>query len=397
MNIPSIMNIAKRQSGFTLLEILVALVLGVGLLAATISMQLQHKKGFTYSTNKLQMQTNAKFAFEFIGRSLRSAGGMGCKTGLEFKGDAVNEDNGCFGGVCIEFNNPMIAYANFVPGFEVQGYEYVGTGLIPSPSTAFDFSSLGYYNDNSDVISIAGGYGEIYSLEEGQVLAATSGDFKLDLTNVSDVDLKQSQYGMLTSCKGAKIFKVTNTDTDIDAGNIQWGGGGGDTGNRSGQLGSEAYSLVSSGEDREFRRAAVTSYYAGTHPHNTATGTPVLYQDVDGESHQLVTGVEEMHILYGMSDNPAFRNVADRYVTADTIAAESTLLDNAWERVASVRIGLIMRSTDEVYEDDKVQNITLDCVSHAQLTKTDKFARSAYCSEVSLRNRLVGTRTGNKD
>lgn len=371
-------SIIKNQSGFTLLEVLVALVLGIGILTAAISMQIQHRKGFKLSSNKLEMQTNAKFAFNFVSKSLRAAGAMGCRNSATLT--AVSGEQG----VIIDFNDPKTPFADFRPGYEVLGYEYTGAGLVPTPPTGFTFVSSTYYNANSDILTVAGGYGEVYRLDETVLLPTHSG-FNLDMTGVSQVRVKQSQYGMISSCLGAKVFKITSSNAAIGAGNIQWGGGGNGDDNSTGQLGEAAEQTVATGE-REFRRAAVVSYFVGMTPLNDANGVPTLYQDVDGVSNALIEGIEEIQIQYGLSTSSTERNVADTYLTADGIS------ETMWADVVSVRIGLIMRSAGPVYDAAQTQNITLDCVNYTQATKVDQFSRATYCSEVSLRNRLVGSR-----
>jgi len=358
-------------------------------------MQIQHRKGFKLSNNKLQMQTNAKFAIEFISQSLRSTGNMGCRNGKELSnGSARKINEECNGGVCIAFNNPEVAYADFRTGYELLGYEYAG-GLVPTPPTAFTFVSNSEYNDDSDVITVAGGYGEVYPLSEDEIKPVDDG-FQLDVSNIKKIRLKQAQYGLLSSCKGAYFFKVTSPNGSIDAGVIKWEGGSAGDDNATGQVDKFADLVGGKGGAREFRRAAVTSYFVGMSPLNDPQGVPYLYQDVDGESKRLVKGVEEIQILYGLSTNPTKRNIADRYVTADVIAAETTATNNVWAEVVSVRIGLIMRSEEKVYGTDQTQTMTLECVNYTQATKTDRFSRSTYCAEISIRNRLTGARVGAK-
>jgi len=385
----------KAQSGFTILEILVALVLGIAILTAAISMQIQHRKGFKLSSNKLQMQTNAKFAIEFISQSLRSTGNMGCRNGKELSnGSARKIGEECNGGVCIAFNNPQVAYADFRTGYELLGYEYAG-GLVPTPPTAFTFVSNSEYNDDSDIITVAGGYGEVYPLS-GVEITPVANSFQLDVSNIKKIRLKQAQYGLLSSCKGAYFFKVTSSNGSIDAGVIQWGGGSEGDANATGQVDKFADLVGGKGGAREFRRAAVISYFVGMNPLNDPQGVPFLYQDVDGEPKRLVKGVEEIQILYGLSFDTSRRNITDRYVTADVIAAETTDTNNLWAQVVSVRIGLIMRSAERVYGTDQTQTMTLECVNYTQATKTDRFSRSTYCAEISIRNRLTGARVGGK-
>jgi len=370
-------SIIKNQSGFTLLEILVALVLGVGILTAAISMQVQHRKGFKITSNKLDMQTNAKFAFEFIGQTLRSAGSMGCKNAKALAGESTTLDNSCVGTVCLNLTDPTIGYADFRPGREVLGYQSLGGSLSPALSTAFTFVTNGDNNDNSDVLTVSGGYGEVYNLTPDTSIAVTDSGFSLDLTDVSQVRLINKHYGMLTSCKGAKIFQVVSTNTEIGAGTIKW----------AGQLGTRSES-VATGNEREFRRAAVVTYFVGQYPLGDIDGVPTLYQDIDGVSTRLIEGVEELQLLYGFADSASTdRNVANRFDTADNITD--------WSKVISVRVGLIMRSAKPVFETDQIQNISLACANgYTQSTKTDRYARSTYCSEVTLRNRLIGSRVG---
>lgn len=391
----------KRQSGFTMIEILVGLVLGVSILTAALSMQSQYKRGFKLSGNKLDMQTNAKFAFEYIGKSLRSAGSLGCKSALghlEYKSEEVKiSSGGCYSNVCIDFNDTLTSFADFRPGWEIKGYEYTGAGAtLPVLPVDFTFVSSGYNNNDSDVLSVSGGFGEVYNVSPEQDLVATDTGFTLDMTGPVNIRLKQFQYGMLTSCKGAKVFKVTSSDGAIAAGNIQWGAGGAPDDNAVGLLGEKGWNVVGSGNEREFRRAAVTTYFVGMDPLGDVNGVPTLYQDVDGVSSRLIEGVEEIHILYGLSDDPRMRNVADRYVTADVIDAETTPLVNKWARIVSVRIGIITRSIDPVFKSPQTQTKSLACVGYTQASKTDKFARATYCTEISVRNRLLGTRIGDK-
>jgi len=398
----------KVQSGFTMIEIMVALVLGVGILTAAITMQVQHRKGFKLTSNKLEMQTNAKLAFEFISTGLRSVGSMGCKTSQQLLGEdgdptKVNT-NGCYSYICIDFNDPKIANADFRPGREILGYEYTGGNLSPLPPTAFPFSALGHYNQGSDALTIAGGYGEVYKLQNAEGITPVSTGFDLDETGVSKFRLKVDQYAMLTSCQGAKVFKVTSFNNVTGVGT--WASGAGADENKTSQIGP-FYKYMGNriSSKIELRRAAVTTFFVGMNPLGDANGVPSLYQDIDGGSKLMVQGVEEIQFLYGVNQSGAQRNTADRYLTADQIEAITIASgENKWEEVVSVRIGIIMRSKTEVYSADITQSdISLPCIDtsadpfyYKMAPKTDKFARTSYCAEVSLRNRLTGPRLGKK-
>jgi len=401
--------VSKSQAGFTMLEILVALVLGVGILTAAISMQVQHRKGFRLSSNQLEMQTNAKFVFEFLGKRLREASSMGCRTSEFLAGEDIfglrgadleaKRDEHCYGRACIAFNDTSVAYADFRPGYELLGYEYTGGNLTPLPPAAFEFVSLGQYNKNSDALTISGGYGEVYNLTRDQVLTPVDSQIELNTAAVpagNKFDIETSNYGILSSCSGAKIFKIT--DFNEASGIVQLGGGVMADDNEFGQLGPASSVVGVRGNNREFRRAAVTTYYVGMDEHFVGKkDVPTLYQDIDGVSRPLIKGVEEIHFLYGLNENNKERNIADRFITADVIEAGSIASGtNLWSKVVSVRIGIIMRSVEEVYSNDVGQNMSLSCIDgYVQSPVSDKFSRSSYCSEVSLRNRNIGNRYSN--
>lgn len=131
-------------------------------------------------------------------------------------------------------------------------------------------------------------------------------------------------------------------------------------------------------------------YYLGT----GSTGRSELYcasgtQDASGGAvgaEPLVDNVEAMKIWYGVAAAANPRQVV-RYVTAGNVGV------GEWPRVVSVRICLLMRSTDpvidmELYPDASKPPKYLDCDSIAQ-SITDRYLRSAYFSTTTLRNKMA--------
>jgi type IV pilus assembly protein PilW len=70
----------KRASvkGFTLIELMIAMVLGLIVVAGVVSVMIANKR--TYRTNEglAQVQESARTAFELMARDIRQAGGNGC-------------------------------------------------------------------------------------------------------------------------------------------------------------------------------------------------------------------------------------------------------------------------------------------------------------------------------
>ena len=101
---------------------------------------------------------------------------------------------------------------------------------------------------------------------------------------------------------------------------------------------------------------------------------------------ELAIGVEDMQILYGVSDNPVYDGSspikADRYITASEVGA------NSWGSVVSVRVELMFRSSVPVYQEGEGIDITFN---NAQFSGDDngRFMRQTVKSTVRVRNRGV--------
>jgi type IV pilus assembly protein PilW len=68
----------SRQRGVTLIEVLVALTLGLFITAAVLSVFLSNRQAFRQTENLSRLQENARIAFEFLARDLREAGAVAC-------------------------------------------------------------------------------------------------------------------------------------------------------------------------------------------------------------------------------------------------------------------------------------------------------------------------------
>jgi type IV pilus assembly protein PilW len=92
---------------------------------------------------------------------------------------------------------------------------------------------------------------------------------------------------------------------------------------------------------------------------------------------ELVSGVESMQILYGVTNDPDDPR-AERYETAANV--------NNWEDVVSVRIALLMRSDDNSVDTASVQIYNL---AGTQITtESDRRARLVGVTTAAVRNRL---------
>ncbi len=69
-----------KTKGFTLVELLVALVLGLVILGGVLSIFSETRRSFRLNENLSRVQENARFGFEVLARELREAGSTPCGT-----------------------------------------------------------------------------------------------------------------------------------------------------------------------------------------------------------------------------------------------------------------------------------------------------------------------------
>lgn len=67
-----------RQRGLTLVELMVALVLGLVVIGAVVNLFLTNRQTYRTTENLARMQENLRFAFELMARDVREAGATAC-------------------------------------------------------------------------------------------------------------------------------------------------------------------------------------------------------------------------------------------------------------------------------------------------------------------------------
>lgn len=72
----------KRQNGFTLIELMISIVLGLVLIAGVLNVFVTNRESFRTNENLARMQEDARIAFDFMARDLREAGTNPCGTPL---------------------------------------------------------------------------------------------------------------------------------------------------------------------------------------------------------------------------------------------------------------------------------------------------------------------------
>ena len=132
---------------------------------------------------------------------------------------------------------------------------------------------------------------------------------------------------------------------------------------------------------------SATAYYIGT----TSSGEHALYRlamdkGVAGTPEELVEGVEDMQVLYGVDPSwtPTSHGPPVKYVTADKVTD--------FKQVVSVRLGLLVDTTTDVTTSKDNQTYTIADTTIQAATGThqhpkDNKLRFPITTTIKLRNR----------
>jgi len=317
------------ESGFTLIEVMIAMLLSVILLGGVVQVSSGTKASYRANEAVAQLQENGRFSTEIMARDIRMADFWGCA-----------------GNISKVTNNLDSAGSGYV--------DFVNNGGIGGTEGGA----------NPDTLILRGGFNNSLQVESPFGPQA-SADIKVTAGN----DLNQFDIVMVSDCTSADIFQVSNPSPA--AGILVHNRGAGDPGNynpmgNSGCPGANAHCLskVYDAKGTVYRLQEITYTIAAG-----ASGQPALFRS----GNELVDGIEDLQVMYGEDIDGS--GSANRYVDADQVSDMNT--------VVSIRIALVARS----YENNVANGQTYD-VFGTTVTSTDKRLRQVYTSTVSIRNRL---------
>lgn len=331
-----------RKRGFSLVELMIAMVLGLFLIGGVISVFLANRQVYRQNENLGRMQENARYAFEVVARDVREAAGVPC-------GNNVPTAN-------VLNNAATNWWSNWGNGIE--GYE--GTEVLPAK--AIGTGTLDRVTGTDAIV--------IHSSTENNGVVITEHDdpaaqFKVNTTAHGFVD---GDIVLVCDYKKAAIFQITSaSDTNVTV--VHNTGGTQTPGNCSKGLGyptvcttnGTAYSFENGGF---LTKLTANSWYIGFNGRGGRSLYRVRLTQSGGNAatvtEEIAEGVTNMQVQYLAKD--ASGNLPVSYVDADSVTD--------WTRVVAVRIVFTLASLEAVG------------TGNVALTRT-------WNTVVSLRNRLL--------
>ncbi|MBF0214192.1 MAG: PilW family protein [Magnetococcales bacterium] len=315
----------ERERGYSLLEILIAL--GIGLLVITGMLKILSGTNQTYrlNSNLSRIQENARFAIELLTRESRMAGYWGCTSDVAPHNALVTP------------NSYSWAFNDRIRGFDNSDH-------ASWPAT-FQSAAL----PGTDALVISGIDATAHTVEYH---LPCDSRFKIAQSH----DLASNEVAFVTDCVQGAIFQITAASTSDRT--LTHDSGTGTIGNSTPCLdgncgGACATSWYAYPPGSLLARIRAMAFFIGT----GANGEPALFWELLNRGAtttraELVNGVENLQILYGR-DTDADR-VANQYLTASAVEAAG-----AWGEIVQLRIALLLRSVDNVRSAPDTNTYTL--------------------------------------
>jgi type IV pilus assembly protein PilW len=373
----------RTHEGFALVELMIALALGLVIVAALGQLYAGSKQSYALSDAMARLDENGRFTADFLSNDLRMAGYLSCGGSTARVANSVNSSaNWYFRSASNEAPPPpsLLGIEGFEGGVDTPPADFVGqvrSGtdiLIVRRASPEVERSLLQDDSASKVMKL----GLDHGFEIGEILVVTNPTCTqasiLQVTDVLDLD-----HPLMMD-----RFDAIKHDVQKDA----TPGHGTYPGNCTASLfGSFDCNNSASAESGVFSPGSTLSRFSLSAYYITAADPPTLVRKrlgkLNGEAvvvtDELVRDVENFQVVYGRDTVQDTNHRVDDYVTANLVTN--------WSSVVSVRFALLLRSHEPTVRSAATSN-TYDLVGTTATSPLDRRLRRTFGGVIALRNNL---------
>lgn len=306
--------------GFTLVELLVAMAIGLFVSAAVISVYLVQAQLYKSTASQVVIQNAENAISALVTPIIRSAGFSGCSLATQSLSNLNAGGPPPLG--------TLASAASVLYGYDATGTSGSGSSLTIAQdnsandttasdwSPALDTTLTGNVEAGSDVLVLLGA---APGANPVGVTAIASGSNTMTLQNAGG--LGAGQFGIISDCLKASIFQITA----VSANTITHAAGSGATSN------SSATFAVNYAAGSQFIPLQQTAFYVAHGTGDQSTLMRATYGSGAWAAQPLVPGVESMQVLYGIGTN----SIVTQYVAASAVTD--------WTKVYAVRLGFLIQ------------------------------------------------------
>ncbi len=359
---------APRQSGFTMVELLVGVTLGLILVGVASAVFVASRHSFLVQDNMAQMQEGARAMLEDITREIRKTGSFGC---YRWKDD----------------NTPMFITATLPTGsggsFPIPPIDQ-STAVLGGPVSSLALPSASGVTPVSGTDFITVMYGQpVATLDLGGYRQQAS--FGAPYTLNRKIWVSSGQPMVIADCSSATVFRVDNTGETLSLTHTIGGGNNVMPAQIAGNHPLLSGNPYKSGSIVMWLE--MPSFFVGT----DVNGVRSLYRwdsSNGGGIQPMVANVEQMRVVYGVdaAGAPGYLNVATAWMDGAAVAS-----GGHWGRVVSVSVHLVLRSSDQGGFGVEPKDFTWDGTNLQFIPSTsvsDKYIRQVHVINAALRTRV---------
>lgn len=329
-----------RQRGFSLVEMMIAVVLGIVVVGGLINLFIANRKGYQLQSGANYLQQNIRVASDRLGWSLRMADfwGGNAATDININSTATAAITSA-GGSCTQAWATSVV-PNSTGGGSVFGY----SGSTTFPLGAACIGSDANYVKGSDVVVMR--YVDTQMLSPGPVPAEAT----TIAANPKQVYLVTAVGGQGTLFANSPVPATPTNSSSI-----------------------RQYVFPYRVDVYYLRPCSAPAGAACAATDDSGAPLPTLmrqYLRSDGTfvSEAVVDGVEQMKVAYGVSAATGTSPAPTTYMTASTVTA-----NNAWDRVVSVAVSVMAVSPvrDIAVPHEGTYKLSSDCTYKIAASGTD--------------------------
>ncbi|GAB4292559.1 MAG: PilW family protein [Thiohalomonadaceae bacterium] len=339
------------------------MLIGLILLAGVVQIFIGNRQTYRLQEASASVQESGRFASEFVTRDARMVGFMGCTNNIT----PVNNLDPGKHGAAAKLDDTV---GLFNSAGALRGYSYDGT--FPADLVTLGLTAAEVVQ-GTDIIVIQraeacpGGDVVCHNNQSTGTKDCPGGSINAANYKIADnttCNIQQNDVLLVTNCQTADIHGVTNNPNGSIHVTITHGA----------NLNTSPKLSNSYGEGSAIYRMTASAYYVGF----GASGEPALFkfqmQGTGFVAEELVEGVYDMDILYGLdTDND---KIANEYRTANTLNIAE------WESVVAIRFTFRIRST----MDNALQTASSYTFNGAVVS--DRRLRRDFTTTVAVRNRI---------
>lgn len=338
-----------RQDGLTLVELMVAMLIGLVITGAVLQVFLSNKTTFLLQDSMSRLQENGRFALQHLSSEIRPAGNS---VGIRFPDDQI----------CVATNagqNLGAQAAQTIFGFRATNQTIGGRAVLPG----------------TDVISVT---------QTDSCDAWVSGNWQPTNSNISASSfcpsMGQGRAMMVFDLTQAVVFSITN---NVNAGATNPTLTHSASNNGTDMCGGHRFDGITFDNSARIVSFGNRSFFVANTDRVDPQGRPIpalwvhnnLAPAGERGPFEIVDGVASLRAEYGLST--AAGSAVEGYVATNAMATAD------WANVRSVRLNLLLMSDQNTPGAD-AQTIEFDGANVA----ADGRLRQIYSTVVALRNRV---------